>query len=202
MVVFDATMLMLLIRPDSGRPNDLVTGESIEHITERFAYFVEQHEKSKTKIGIPTPALSEVLVRSGASALKIVEKFKEFAIFEILPFDEVSAIEVAIMTRNAIDSGDKKAGSEEIWNKIKYDRQIIAIARVRQATAIYTDDKGLRKIAQTISLPVRGLSDLQLPPEKAQGVLALETSAESSDEPTLDEIEQVRAAESEQSNPT
>ena len=95
MVVFDATMLMLLIRPRMGIPSvDSKTGEAVDHVSEKIAYFVEQHEKTRTRIGLPTPALSEVLVRSGA-AVQILEKIKEFSIFEILPFDELSAIEVA-----------------------------------------------------------------------------------------------------------
>jgi hypothetical protein len=201
MVVFDATMLMLLIRPDSGRPIDVSTGEPVSHVQERIAHFVDQRDKSKVRIGLPTPALSEVLVRSGASAVKIVEKIKEFSVFEILPFDELSAIELAIMTKNALDAGDKKSGSIEIWNKVKYDRQIIAIARVRQATAIYTDDAGLRGIASHLNLPAFGISDLELPAEKAQGVLPLEPSTESSDEPSIEDIERARDAEGGQPGP-
>jgi len=197
MVVFDATMLMLLIRPDSGKPIDSATGNAVEHVQERIAHFVAQSDTARIRIGIPTPALSEVLVRSGAAAAKIVEKIKEFSVFEILPFEELSAIEVALMTRNALDSGDKKSGSREVWSKIKYDRQIVAIARVRQATAIYTDDSGLRAIAENLNIPVVGVSDLVLPPEKAQGVLPLETPIEQSNEPTIEEIEQARDAETE-----
>jgi hypothetical protein len=152
MVIFDATMLMLLIRPESGCPIDSRTGEPINHVSERIAYFVEQQEKTKTRIGMPTPALSEVLVRAGDHAVQIIEKIKEFSVFEILSFDELCAIEVALMTKKSLDSGDKKAGSAEIWNKIKYDRQIIAIARVRQASAIYTDDAGLRNTAGRVDL--------------------------------------------------
>jgi hypothetical protein len=78
MVVFDATMLMLLIRPDSGRPIDSATGKPVENVRERIAHFVAQADKAKTKIGIPTPALSEVFVRSGANAIRVLEKIKEF----------------------------------------------------------------------------------------------------------------------------
>lgn len=201
MVVFDATMLMLLIRPESGRPIDSSTGKPVEHVNERIAYFVEQRDKSKTRIGIPTPALSEVLVRSGSMAIKVVEKIKEFAVFEILPFDELGAIELAIMTRNAIDGGDKKSGSTENWNKVKFDRQIMAIARVRQATALYTDDSGLRNLASSLDMQVYGIVDLDLPPETAQGFLNLQQPIEPLDEPSLDEIEKARDAESEQQTP-
>lgn len=85
MVVFDATMLMLLIQPDTGKPTDSVTGKPVSHVRERIAAFVSQADKARMKIGIPTPALSEVLVRAGSAAVKVVEKIKEFSVFEILP---------------------------------------------------------------------------------------------------------------------
>ena len=198
MVVFDATMLMLLIRPESGCPLDSATGLPVDSVGERIAHLIEQHEKNKIRIGIPTPALSEVLVRTGSSAVQTVEKIKEFSIFEILPFDELSAIEVALMTRAAIDAGDKKSTSLEPWDKIKYDRQIVAIAKVRQASAVYSDDKGLRKFAERISLPVYGVGDLPLPPVKAQHEMLLTPPQETPDEPSLDEIEEARSAEAKQ----
>lgn len=168
MVVFDATMLMLAVRPESGRPIDPTTGKPVEHVRERIDFLIGELGKSKAKIGIPTPALSEVLVRSGNGAKNLVSKINEFSVFQILMFDEISAIEVALMTRSSIDAGDKKDGSLEVWNKIKYDRQIVAIARVNQAAAIYTDDTGLRNTAQRVGIPVVGLADMLLPPAKAQ----------------------------------
>jgi hypothetical protein len=196
MVVFDATMLMLLLRPESGRPIDSTTGKPLSHIQERMAHFIEQQEKNKTRIGLPTPALSEVLVRAGATAVQVLEKIKEFSVFEILPFDELCAIELALMTRAALDSGDKKAGSTEVWNKVKYDRQIAAIARVHQATQICCDDSGLRNTATKLGIAVVGIGDLELPPEKAQKELDLNPASEPVDEPTLEEIEEARDAES------
>lgn len=56
----------------------------------------------------------------------------------------------------------------DVWNKIKYDRQIVAIAKVNQATAIYTDDAGLRNTARRIGIAVVGVADMLLPPAKAQ----------------------------------
>lgn len=195
MVVFDATMLMLLVQPDSGKPIDSKTGQQVSHVPERIAAFISQADKSRTKIGIPTPALSEVLVRAGAAAVRIVEKIKEFSVFEILPFDELSAIEVAMLTRSALDNGDKRAGSTEVWNKVKYDRQIAAIAKVREATAIYTDDAGLRNVAMALNVEVISVADMPLPTETAQGVLPLKTADELASEPTLEEIEEARDAE-------
>jgi hypothetical protein len=195
MVVFDATMLMLLINPECGCPLDSSTGKPIEHAKERIEFLIKALEKSKTKIGIPTPALSEALVKAGSSRLQFVEKIGEFSVFEALAFDQLSAIEVAAMTKSALDSGDKKAGSSDIWSKVKYDRQIVAIARVRNATAIYTDDGGLRNLATASGLPVVCLADLEIPPEKAQGELPLQPPTERSDDAILDEIEDIREAE-------
>ena len=58
------------------------------------------------------------------------------------------------MTRTAIAEGNKKVLSAAPWDKVKYDRQIVAIAKVAEATAIYSDDKGIRSIAKSVDIPV------------------------------------------------
>ena len=62
MVVIDATILMLLFRSDV--PARLIDskGNPIEHIKERVDYLVKTLEGSKSRIIIPTPVLSELLV--------------------------------------------------------------------------------------------------------------------------------------------
>ena len=57
--------------------------------------------------------------------------------------------------------------------KGKYDRQIVAVAKVCGATTIYSDDKDVRTLAKTVKIDVIGLADLPLPPEKAQMDLEL-----------------------------
>jgi predicted nucleic acid-binding protein len=66
----------------------------------------------------------------------------------VVPFDTRAAIELAVMTRNAIDQGDKRGGVDAPWNKVKFDRQIVAIAKVAGATTIYSDDLQLRTFAE------------------------------------------------------
>jgi predicted nucleic acid-binding protein len=178
MVVIDATILMLLFRPDVAVPTGR-RGVPIEHARERIQFLVQQLEKAKTRIAIPTPALSELLVRAGSVASqKIVEDINKYAVFRIEPFDARAAIEVAAMTRAALDRmGNKRGTSSSPWAKIKYDRQIVAIAKVVRATAIYSDDRDIRAIAQTEDIPVIGLADLPLPEQTRQGVLPLESRA-------------------------
>jgi hypothetical protein len=130
------------------------------------------------------------LVRIGPKRTEFVDKLNDMSVFECLPFDQLSAIELAIMTKNAIDAGNKKGGSSEPWVKVKFDRQIVAIAKVNGATAIYTDDGGLRNTATENGFTVVGLADIPIPPESAQ----IELQFSSDDLAALNEIDEVQAA--------
>jgi hypothetical protein len=188
MVVFDATMLLLLLRPNSGRPLD-ASGASIANVQERIAHLVQSLEKTKTQIIIPTPALSEVLVRAGSAGPRIVEALNRSVVFRIVPFDSLAAVEAALMTRAAIDAGDKRGGAAAAWAKVKFDRQIVAIAKVARATVIYSDDADVRVLAATENIAVIGLAELPLPPEEAQIEMRLEprTFEEQNDAAPLDD---------------
>jgi predicted nucleic acid-binding protein len=176
MVVIDATMSMLIFRPDvPARINDS-KGQPIEHVRERVLYLVKTLESIKSRIIIPTPVLSEILVRVTAEdTQRILDEINKAAVFRIEPFETRAAIEVAIMTRTALDGGSKKGLSGAPWAKVKFDRQIVAIAKVTQASAIYTDDENLASTAKAANIPTIGLGDLPLPPETAQGQLPFES---------------------------
>ncbi|WDR06051.1 hypothetical protein PSQ90_00885 [Devosia rhodophyticola] len=168
MVVFDANTLMILIAPAIGSPIDS-NGSKISHARERLDGLIDQLAKENVTIILPTPALSEALVRAGATARKVyIEKFQRHKGFRIESFDERAALEVARMTSDAIAGPGKRSGSTEPWHKIKYDRQIIAIAKVSGATAIYSDDKGLRTFAYGQGLNSVSLADLPIPLKTAQ----------------------------------
>jgi hypothetical protein len=64
MVVIDATMLLLMLRPGTLVPGG-ADGVPITRPKERIDYLVQQLDKAKTKIIVPTPALGEALVRAG-----------------------------------------------------------------------------------------------------------------------------------------
>lgn len=178
MEVIDANMLLLLLRPGTPVPKDS-SGVTIEKAKERIEYLTAKLDKAKTKLVIPTPALSEALVRAGtAASMQIIEHLNKFSVFRIEAFDTRAAIEVAAMTRNAIDKGSKKGASASVWAKIKYDRQIVAITKVCGAKTIYSDDKDIRAIAKLAGIKVIGLADLPLPPEKAQFSMELSGAAE------------------------
>lgn len=182
MVVFDATTLLLLLAPDTSVPRD-ANGKPVSFARERIDGLVADLSKRKVKIVIPTPALSEALVRAGAVAGEnYLARIKKSRWFKIESFDERAAIEVAEMTRSAIDHGDKKDGSDATWAKVKYDRQIVAIAKVNSASAIYSDDINLASFAKRAGLHVINIAELDIPSATAQMDLLSQITARDNSE--------------------
>lgn len=169
MVVFDATTILIVIAPGvAGIPKDASNNE-ISYAKERVDGLIEQIAKDKGKIIIPSPALAEALVRAEpAKAASYIAKLGGSKHFRISTFDERAALEVAFMTRDALSDGDKKSGSPETWAKVKYDRQIVAIAKVEGAHAIYSNDKNLRSFAFKRGLRCIGIEELAIPESVAQ----------------------------------
>jgi hypothetical protein len=170
MVVIDATTLMLLLRPGIPIPNG-PNGLPIDRPKERIEFLVQQLDKAGTNIIIPTPALSEALVRAGVvGSQELVEKLQKFRVFRIEPFDLRASIEVAAMSRDALGGGNKrgKADPKSTWAKIKFDRQIVAIAKVHAVTTIYSDDGDIRTLGERAKIKVVSVADLPLPPQKDQ----------------------------------
>ena len=83
----------------------------------------------------------------------------------IAPFGERAAIEAAARHREAIRTGDKKEGMES-WPKVKFDRQIVAIAQVEGAERIYSNDEDIYRFGRGEGLQVIRLEELEPPPEK------------------------------------
>jgi hypothetical protein len=72
------------------------------------------------------------------------------------------------MTSAAIKAGDKLGGVTAGWQKVKFDRQIIAIARVQGANRIYSHDPDLKTLVGAAGPQVLALDDLPDPPAHAQ----------------------------------
>ena len=174
MVVFDATILSLLLRPGSQAPIDPATGDRVEHADLRVAALVQRLEKAHTVILIPTPVLSEVMLkadRAGPAMLGVIQKSSAF---RIVPFDARAAVELAQMTNALASNADKRAAIQAPWAKIKFDRQIVAIAKVHRATTIYTDDDKLIAFAALNDITCTRVADLPIPDSARQGQLPFE----------------------------
>ncbi|MES2164219.1 MAG: hypothetical protein V4476_23950 [Pseudomonadota bacterium] len=160
MVLFDAGILIKLL--DARTPDDQ---------REKLDYLIATLQKTKTKILIPTPALSEFYVKADPD---VMANFKGKSAFVIASFDEKAALECSISVADAIRSRDKKAAQPDApWQKIKFDHQIVAIAKCNGATTIYSEDAGLRKLAELLGLKALSTDDLPENPATKQQKLDL-----------------------------
>lgn len=171
MILLDATAFTLLVNPGAKPPTDPATGKPVARAKERFAFLEVEVQRQNETIVIPSPALAEVLVGLGDAGPAVLARIMQSARFKIASFDTREAVEVATMTREAIRVGDKKDGSPSPWQKVKIDRQIIAIARVQGVQCIYSDDGGVAAFAEKVGIPVVQTWTMPLPPEDPQGSL-------------------------------
>jgi predicted nucleic acid-binding protein len=163
MVLFDAAILSLAIDRRSRIPIDFRTGKPIPEARERVDSLINGLERDGEVILIPAPALAEALVTLADKAIELTEHLENRTCFHIKAFGKREAIELAIRTHKAIVAGDKREGVEEPWQKVKYDRQIVATAKTEGATAIYSSDKGVHEHAKLWGIPVLHLADVPLP---------------------------------------
>lgn len=172
-VVFDTNLAIMLVRPDAMAAKD-TNGVMVSHAKERVDGLLAQLAADKTKIVIPTPVLAEMLVRSDEDErAALIARFARSASFRVAAFDERAAMELADIEKKAIDGGDKRGGVQGPWTKIRFDRQIVAIARVAGADTIYTDDGNLAKHAFNRGIKAIGIGSLDIPASLAQASLDL-----------------------------
>ena len=172
MIVFDASVLLLLLNPETPPPKDAATGQPVTRCKDRVEYFVAQLTKQREKIIIPTPALSETLIKAGEAAPQYLDIMRDSRFFQVSPFGPTAAVEAAELMRQRIARfGTLKGDVPDSRAKVKFDLQIVAIARVTRATTIYTDDDGLQKLARSIGITAQGVASFPLPPENPQMAL-------------------------------
>lgn len=167
MVLFDAAILSIAIDPKARVPSDFRTGQPIPQARERVDSLIDSLERDSEAIVIPTPALAEALTTLAEKAIELTEQLERRTSFRIKPFGKREAIEIAMRTRAAILAGDKREGVTDPWQKVKYDRQIVAIAKTENVSAIYSTDRGIHEHAKLWAIPVLHLADVPLRPSNA-----------------------------------
>jgi predicted nucleic acid-binding protein len=161
MRAFDASILLFVF--------DENTASSIPRAKERVEFLIETLSDAAEKIIIPTPALSECLVHAGPAGAEYLTIIAKQSCFRVASFDQRAAVEAAVRTYDARQRGQKKGGRPEASKaKIKFDRQIVAIAAVEGATVLYSDDEDVCAYAREARMEAYRLADLPLPPEDEQ----------------------------------
>jgi predicted nucleic acid-binding protein len=167
-VVFDSSFLIKLLDPMIRGAGD---GEA------RLQFLVGTLEKSRTKIIVPTPALCEVVIGAGDAAAQYLDIMSRSSQFKVIPFGTRAAVEAAAAHRDAIKAGDKREGAAS-WIKVKFDRQIVAIAKVEGAEIIYSNADDIKRFSVRDGIEVRTIEDLPWPTDELQGQLKLDPDTE------------------------
>jgi hypothetical protein len=172
-VALDTSVLLLFLAPSTAPPRLPGTNEPLPHARERVEHLIATLDTDKASVLVPTPVLSEVLVNASTAAPTYLDLLSRSSRFRVVDFDQRAAVELAVMVRQAIASGDHRGGSISPRQKIKIDRQILAIAKVNRAGVVYSDDEDMMRFGPRAGLKVIATAKLPLPPEIAQGSLNL-----------------------------
>lgn len=160
MVVFDASILIDLFNPRLGGDRRF----KLDHLVDTLG-------KQRTKILVPTPALTELMVYAEKARDSYHRQLSASSVFQISPFDSRAAMECALLLADAFSAKERRKVTK---TKFKFDWQIVAIAASRNATTIYSDDPDIVRYGERVQLRVIKTEDLPLPDSAKQRTLPLD----------------------------
>lgn len=162
MDAFDSTFLTFLFVPSAPC--------AVDRAKERIDDLIGRIHGSGDRIVVPDPALAELLIAVGHSRKEILNLLTKNPKFWLAPFDTRAALELSLIAESAVKkTGKKKGDSGGTWAKVKFDWQIIAIARVCGVSTIYSEDDDIHKLAKSNGITPKRVTDLPLPPKPSQG---------------------------------
>lgn len=173
-VAFDNSVLSLALAPNQNPPVDPKTGAPLAKAKERVDAFIDCFKPRQDILLIPTPALTEALCIA-PDMERALDRFNRSGAVEMPSFDQRAAVELATEERRAIADGTYKPNGVP-KQKAKFDRQIVMVAKVNGAEALYTDDTNQTAFARRIGLKVVHSWELPEPPPE-QEVLELPDGA-------------------------
>lgn len=186
MIAFDTTALSLVWVPGATARNRR-TQKPIKYAKERLEALIDRIAADDDVILIPTPVLSEVIVKIPSKAHELIEYIRSSPWFRVESFDAAAALELGLRTEKAISDGDKREGiNDATWTKIKFDRQIISIAMVNNASKIISDDGDIAAIGERCNFPVKSIGDLPIPEHLIPPPLLAKLEEEDENEGTSD----------------
>jgi predicted nucleic acid-binding protein len=136
-VAVDASFLRAFLNPDSR--------------TEPILNLIGKLSAENAKVIVPTPALAQVLTPSPERAQDWMEALNSNSCFQVRPFDDKASFELTKLL------GDSAANLRDI---LRFDRQIVAIAKVYGVSVLYADDEQVSRFAEECGIPAKRLKDL------------------------------------------
>jgi len=168
-IIFDSTYLIVLLRRDLS--NIVIVDRENKPVTkvrERVEYLVTKLSNSGALICIPTPVLAEIMIRAGTAGPEYLKRFSNSTRFKLSSFDVKAAVEAAELIKKV--KAEQRAQPIETWAKIKFDIQIVAIAKGEDSPVIYSEDHQVENHAMRVGISVRRICDLEIPPEPEQSL--------------------------------
>jgi hypothetical protein len=162
--LFDAGFIHILFDDRARLPRK--GKQVVERAQERIDFLVQTISDRRDKIILPSPALTEFMLLASDRYRDYLAIIKRKSVFEIAGFDDPEAIELVEHWNKFGDRKKLKPGTPETWAKLKYDRQIAAIAVTRRVECIYSTDGDLEKYAAQLNIKFCGLADLPAPPSQ------------------------------------
>jgi rRNA-processing protein FCF1 len=153
-VVFDSTFLIDLFNPK-------IAGDqraALDHLVQGLS-------KARVRILIPSPCLTELLIRAGKARDEYVQRLNNTSSFEVIAYDRRAATECAILLEEA---WDKKSQRDITRTKFKFDWMIVACASSRNVQKIYSDDDDIARCSAQIGIQTLTQKKLVVPAESRQ----------------------------------
>jgi predicted nucleic acid-binding protein len=153
-VVFDTTYLIDLFNPKLSGDRRA----ALDHLVQGLS-------KARVRVLIPSPCLTELLIRAGKARDQYVGRLGNASSFEIIPFDRRAATECALLLEEA---WDRKQQSAITRTKFKYDWMIVACASSRGVQRVYSDDEDIARCAALVGMQTFAQKGLPVPSESRQ----------------------------------
>ncbi|YCH28992.1 PIN domain-containing protein [Erwinia sp. D4-22] len=177
-IIVDTNILISLMKKNSPSANLL--GEDgftiVDNLELRAKALLEHIERNGGTIVIPTPVLAEYLLGIDGEKNKHAQVAQIYSMncFEIIPFEELAAIECSLLpSLQEFKQFAKQIDSNQTANKIRFDRQIIAIAKANGITEVWSCDGEVIKKGREVGIEVRSIEEMRPMPLSDQFPLNL-----------------------------
>lgn len=138
---------------------------------ERLEHFISTN---RAEIVLPTPVLTELLWVSSIEKNYLMEYLANNAAFILAPYDQRASIIHADVELPNIRNKNKVAGRSDVTaNRLKFDRQILSIAKRYSVDYMVTTDSGMVKDAIRYDVITKCISTMEFPPDIRQPSLSL-----------------------------
>jgi predicted nucleic acid-binding protein len=161
--LFDTTFVIVLLEDKALSITDR-EDKPVTKIHERVRNLAQKLSENNSIICIPTPVLAEFMVRAGNVGPDLLKRLNNTSRFNLAPFGVKAAIEAAELVR-AIKN-EQKGQPIDTWAKVKFDIQIVSIAKAEGASVIYAEDPHIESLAKRVGIEVRKVCDLALPADQ------------------------------------